>query len=86
MSKCNLSQACKADSTFEKSINVIHINCLKKEKSQTNQTTRYSRNYSSIKLIRNGISWGAWLPQSEEHTAPDLEVVSLSPMLGVEIT
>lgn len=29
MSMCNLSQAYKADSTFEISINVIYINCLK---------------------------------------------------------
>uniref|UniRef100_A0A7N5JXH0 Uncharacterized protein n=1 Tax=Ailuropoda melanoleuca TaxID=9646 RepID=A0A7N5JXH0_AILME len=30
--------------------------------------------------------WGAWLPQSGEHATLDLRVVSLSPMLGVEMT
>ena len=30
--------------------------------------------------------WGPWLVQSEEHTALDLGVISLSPVLGVEIT
>ena len=29
---------------------------------------------------------GAWLAQSEEHLALDLRVVSLSPMLSIEIT
>ena len=29
---------------------------------------------------------GAWLAQSEDHMAFDLSVMSLSPMLGVEIT
>ena len=32
------------------------------------------------------LSWGAWLAQSAEHAALDLEVVGSSPMLGVEIT
>ena len=30
--------------------------------------------------------WGTWLAQSEEYVALDLEVMSSSPMLGVEIT
>jgi len=47
MSKCNLSQACKADSTFEKSINVIHINCLKKEKSH-DHINRCRKNFDKI--------------------------------------
>lgn len=29
---------------------------------------------------------GSWLAQLEEHATPDLRVVSLSTMLGVEIT
>ena len=32
------------------------------------------------------ISWGAWLAQLEEYTTLDLVVMSLSPMLGIEIT
>ena len=30
--------------------------------------------------------WGTWLAQLVEHWSLDLEVVSSSPMLGVEIT
>ena len=31
-------------------------------------------------------NWGAWLAQSVERGTLDLRVVSLSPMLGIEIT
>ena len=31
-------------------------------------------------------SWGTWLAQLVKHATPDLGVVSLSPMLGVEMT
>ena len=30
--------------------------------------------------------WGTWLAQSVEHATLDLGILSLSPMLGVEIT
>ena len=30
--------------------------------------------------------WGTWLAQTVEHVTLDLKVMSLSPMLGVEIT
>lgn len=30
--------------------------------------------------------WGAWLVQSEEPVTPDLKIVGLSPMMGVENT
>lgn len=29
--------------------------------------------------------WGTWLAQSVEHAALDLEVMSSSPMLGIEL-
>ena len=35
--------------------------------------------------IRIHCTWGAWLAQLVEHVTPDLQVVSLSSMLGVEI-
>ena len=31
------------------------------------------------------VFWGTWLTQLEEHATLDLGVVSLSPMMGVEI-
>lgn len=37
-------------------------------------------------IIKNKISWAAWLGQSVECVTLDLRVVSSSPMLGVEIT
>ena len=37
-------------------------------------------------LLKEHMLWNAWLVQSEEHLTLDLMVVSLSPMLGVEIT
>ena len=37
-------------------------------------------------LIEVAVFWGTWLPQSVEHGTVDLRVVSLSPMLDVEIT
>ena len=32
------------------------------------------------------VSWAAWLAQLVEHATPDLGVMSLSPILGVEPT
>ena len=36
--------------------------------------------------IKNGFYRGSWLPQSAEYVTLDLGVVSLNPVLGVEIT
>lgn len=37
-------------------------------------------------FFKNTLTWGAWLALSEERGAPDLQGVSWSPTLGVEIT
>ena len=43
--------------------------------------------YLSFKAPRNGkLHWGAWLPQSVERVTVDLQILSLSPTVGVKIT
>ena len=42
--------------------------------------------YMDISICKNSLNHGAWLAQSVEHVTLDLRVISLDPMLGVEIT
>ena len=46
----------------------------------------HSRVIRCYVINKNYFLWGAWLALSEEHATLDLRIMSLSPMLGVEIT
>ena len=39
-----------------------------------------------LSQLKSVLIWGVWLAHLVEHVTVDLRVVSLSPMLGVEIT
>lgn len=40
----------------------------------------------SFSLLKNAVTWGAWLARSEEHETLDLRVVNSNPTPGEELT
>ena len=56
------------------------------QRQDGNVTVETSGRHHLNQVIKSKIRGGAWLTQLEEHETLDLRVVSLSPMLSIEIT